>query len=617
MTGRVEVCYMGLLKNILSIKYLPITLSVILIFILGLQKNYSPDAGFHLQSAKWMLENGKIITQDVFTYTSFGNDYFDLQWLYQLVLYGLYKLGKDELLVIFNSALISVSVLITWLRSKSESAINILPELFLLLIIIGSQSLMFEIRPHVFSWLFLSLILLVLADYKAGITKQVYILPFIMLFWVNFHSLAILGLVVIGIYVAGSYLEEKKVNKHLLQILLLSFASFLINPYFLEGFLFPFKQFNLIKSDATQTQYIAELQSPFTLSFLKQQGIAYLVNPLFYLQLYSLLVILAAVKLFRKKQFIKILLIFSFLVILHMAIKNYGYFFIVTLPFVISFLNEWFEERKKKKKWSETKFITRLRISSIGLAIVIMWLCITDGLSVLRQSPYRFGISIDEQSVPVEATAFLNRNKIYGKLLNHLDFGGYLMFNYPEKIFIDGRLELPKPELFKKYFNGLKAGGLESLLAEYDPEIIIFPFTKAVAWWSYLIKSKNYRAVYFDGLAAIYLKNGTFENVPALTEEMVKTNSTEDIYAMIQEDKPTRTVAVLKSFFQKQYFPIDEQNKATFCFTYGYGKAGLEYSAAGINKATVNPANIFYNLSLHFTDIKKYSEAAICAKKSK
>jgi hypothetical protein len=607
---------MSLLKNTLSKNYLPVTFSVILVFILGLQKNYGPDVGFHLQSARWMIENHRFITTDVFTYTSFGNNYFDLQWLYQVILLSLYKIGKDELLVVVNSALISLSVLVAWLRSKRILS-DLRPWVFLLTILIGSQALMFEIRPHVFSWLFLSLVLLFLADYKAGIRKRLYILPVIMLVWVNCHSLSILGLVVIGIYAVGGYLETKKADKHLLQVLGLCLVCFLINPYFSDGLLFPFKQFGLIKGGADQKLYISELQSPFTLVYLKQQGIEYFVYPLCYLQIYSILAVLAGIKLLRKKQFTKAFLIFAFFIILFMAIKNYGYFLFVTLPFTATYINEWIEERLKKKKRNEAKLTKRANSITIALSVIIMWLCITDGLKILRSSPYSFGISVDERSVPVEATAFLNKNKIYGKILNHLDFGGYLMFNYPEKVFIDGRLELPTREFFNKYFNSLKPGGLESLLMEYDPDIVMLPFTKAVQWWSYLIKSKNYRAVYFDGLAAIYIKTGKFENIQEITEFEVKVNSNEDVNSIIKEEKPGKAGAVLRSFFQKQYVPTEELNKGTFCFTYGYSKAALAYSAIGIRKATSNPTTIFYNLSLYFGDNKMYNEAAICTRRSK
>jgi hypothetical protein len=51
----------------------------VMVFIMGLQKNYSPDLGFHLKSAQWMIENKSFITTDTFTYTSFGNNYYNMQ----------------------------------------------------------------------------------------------------------------------------------------------------------------------------------------------------------------------------------------------------------------------------------------------------------------------------------------------------------------------------------------------------------------------------------------------------------------------------------------------------------------------------------------------------------
>ncbi|MBK7669123.1 MAG: hypothetical protein IPJ32_18335 [Sphingobacteriaceae bacterium] len=101
-------------------------------------------------------------------------------------------------------------------------------------------------------------------------------------------------------------------------------------------------------------------------------------------------------------------------------------------------------------------------------------------------------------------------------------------------------------------------------------------------------------------MAAIYLRNDKFKNIPQLTEENIRISSQENIYDVISIPKPSRYVGVLKSFFTKQYIPIEEQNKATFCFTYGFNKAALQYSAQGIRRATINPNNIFYNLNMHF-----------------
>ena len=51
----------------------------IMLFIMGILKIYSPDLGFHLKSAEWMLNNKQFIYTDTFTYTSVGNNYIDLQ----------------------------------------------------------------------------------------------------------------------------------------------------------------------------------------------------------------------------------------------------------------------------------------------------------------------------------------------------------------------------------------------------------------------------------------------------------------------------------------------------------------------------------------------------------
>src|ERR1700752_1975900 len=136
---------------------------------------------------------------------------------------------------------------------------------------------------------------------------------------------------------------------------------------------------------------------------------AYFLNPLFYLQIYSLFSLMIAFKLFFRKKITESLLIGAFFIILVMAIKNYGYFLMMTLPIVINHLQRWLENRKRSFKLND-----RLQISSIALAISISWISITDGLSVLRHSPYHFGLSIDKESLPVEATNFLNEKKIYG-----------------------------------------------------------------------------------------------------------------------------------------------------------------------------------------------------------
>ncbi len=592
-----------------------------MIFIMGLQKNYSPDLGFHLRSAKWMIENKSFISTDSFTYTSAGNNYYNLQWMYQLIIYFIYSIGKDALLVLLNSLLITFSFYLAWTRYSRLSELKYGYSMFLLVALIGAQAILFEIRPHVLSWFYLNIVLLILESYKRSPKTKLFFLPAIILLWVNTHSLAILGLVVIGIYLVGIYLETKKTDKLLLKYAAFSLVAFLINPYFIDGLLFPFSQLGIIKGDTIHKSYMGEMQSPFTLAEFRSQGWSYLANPLFYMQIYALCALSIGIRAILKIQMVQGLLIVTFFIILYLAIKNYGYFLMATMPLMACSFNEILNRKKSKTKVVDNSLNKRLKYISLILAIVISWLSVTDGYSILRQSPYRFGLTVDEHSLPVEATSFLNKNKIYGKMLNHLEFGGYLMYHYKEKVFIDGRMELPDQKLLQAYFDCQKPGGLNNLLKVYDPEVVIFPYVKASSWFGDLLENKNFRPIYFDGLAVIYVKHESFPKINSITKESLMSEihgfDLVNSFNSIQVKKPSRMIAVVQSFLMKQYFPIVEQSKATFCFTYGFEEAALYYSVLGINNATINPNNMYYNLFLYYKSQNQTLKASYCLNRSK
>jgi hypothetical protein len=111
-------------KNIfLSPAVWAVTSLFIMVFIMGLLKIYSPDLGFHLKSAEWILDHKQFIYTDSFSLSSEGNKYFDLQWLYQLLIFTLYKRG-ESVLVIANALLITTSLVLVWFRFVKNTAID-------------------------------------------------------------------------------------------------------------------------------------------------------------------------------------------------------------------------------------------------------------------------------------------------------------------------------------------------------------------------------------------------------------------------------------------------------------------------------------------------------------
>ena len=609
----------------------------IMLFIMGILKIYSPDLGFHLKSAEWMLNNKQFIYTDTFTYTSVGNTYIDLQWIYQLIIYTLYKKGGEALLIITNTALISISFLLLFVRSF-KNQINDRQKtiiIFSVLAIAAVQPLSFEIRPHVFSWIFLNLILLVLERYKRGNKDSLFLLPVITLVWANTHSLAVLSIVCMAIYLAGSYFEKRLPDKKLLLYTCFSVLAFLCTPYFINGIIYPFKQFISIAGDNLQKSYITEMQSPFSSKEISMLGINYFFNPLILLHGYVIVGILAGINLLKKKDYVSFLLMAAFFVILCLAHKNYGFFVMVSLPIVVKYLLTVKNKNKEKEKDNKYKLLPvfenlSTRFLAVGYVAILISLLIsitsiTDGYAIFRNSPHRFGFNLDIDQLPVEAVAYLQKNKINGKILNHLDFGGYLMANCNNKVFIDGRMEVQDKDFFKKYFESITTqNGILSLIKEYNPEVVIFPYVKANIWWGYFLthkKSSGYKAVYFDGLAVIYVKDSSYPYLNELTEDVrlaavLKYRGSELDSLIKSESKPIAKMAIIKGLTSKQIISISDQNRATFCFTFGFENAALAYSANGINKSTVNTPAIFKNLALYFTEKGLYDKAELCDEKT-
>lgn len=620
-----------------------------MVFIMGLVKIYSPDLGFHLKSAQWMLENKQFIYTDTFDYGSTGNKYYNLQWIFQLIVYTLYNINVKTLIII-NAILITISIALIWYRfSKTNEIKNQSTSLsiFAILALVLLQPLSFEIRPHVLSWLFLNSVLLVLESYKrSGNKRALYFLPLIMLVWVNTHSLSILGLATIAIYNGGIFFERGKIDKSLFWFSLISFASFLINPYFLNGLMYPFLQFGLLSGSSMVKLYFAELQSPFTAKEITMMGAKYFTSPLLIMHIAALLSIFSAFRSLRKKQFTDSLLLIAYLVVLYLAHKNYGYFLMVSLPLIAKYVIEWIDNRKKNsnkqtnasaklnptKRFVVTnvdvaenvKLYKRLSFTVIFITIFIGITSITDAYPIFRHSPYRFGLSEDNDQLPVEATSFLNKNQLKGRVLNHLDFGGYLMAHFNEKVFIDGRMDVLPEDFFDKYVLSLtEQNGIKKLLDEYNPEIVIFPYVKASNWWYYFITQKEntgYKPVYFDGLAVIYLKISKYPQLPQIEEsailKKIDSSAANRLEDNMDKVKSKGLMVLINGVWQKQSFSIENQNKATYCFTYGFDKAALSFSVNGIEKSTVQTPSIYKNLSLYFTDKKMYDKAQACEEKS-
>lgn len=616
------------------------TVSLILVFcmvfIMGLIKLSTPDIGFHLQSAKWMLENKAFIYHDSFTYTSAGNPYYNLQWIYQLGMYALHEMGGIPLLVVVNAMLILTACILVWIRYKNDYGTRVTSVLgFTLALLLAAQPLSYQVRPHVMSWIFLNCTLLLLEGYRRKGKGPLYILPVIILVWVNTHSLAILGPAVLMIYLAGIYLETGKADRKLAWVTALCFFTFLINPYFFEGLLYPFQQFLSISGSNLKQTYISEMQHPFSADEIRRLGLSYFSNPLFLLHIYAAVCAGAIIRRLRTKEYTQALLLLSFLYLLVLAVKNYGFFVMVSLPAAAGYISTFFQGKgntsvKPVPVPVNVEPVMARRTAfwqgiGISVSLIILITSITDGYPIFRTSPYRFGTGIDEDQLPVGACRFIRDNQLGGRILNHLDFGGYLMYATGSKVFIDGRMEVISGDFFETYQRSLvRRKGLQELLLKYDPDMVLFPYVKAYGWWEYFIDKRtqtDYKPVYVDGLSVLYCKRSKYAGLPELDEERLTggtvPESLQGLMAMVQEyHRPGRAGILFRGLFKKQVYALADERLATYAFTCGYKKAGLLFSARCIRQSTIHVPHVLRNLERFFSDEGMINEAQLCSEKA-
>ena len=117
-------------------------------------------------------------------------------------------------------------------------------------------------------------------------------------------------------------------------------------------------------------------------------------------------------------------------------------------------------------------------------------------------------INFDPEKKPIAASKFLEQEHIKGNMFNMDEFGDYIIYrNYPSyKVFFDGRNDMYGVERFREYIKVVNfEPGWEKVLEKYDIDWIIFDSSSALS--RYLIQNKDWRLIYADKVANIFLKN--------------------------------------------------------------------------------------------------------------
>lgn len=506
------------------------------------------DIGRHLKSGEIIWETKSVYKTNLFSYTEPGHRFINHHWLSEVVFYLLNGLIGLKGLIIFKAGLLTSAFLFIWLGLRKVTSVLI----FATIGVLGSLILLSrsDVRPEIFSYLFLSYFLFAICRAKYGNEMRwLYALPFIQIFWTNMHIYFALGPILLFLFLADRVLQGSALRVHarltLVIFVLTTFAA-LINPNFISGALAPF---TILREYGYS---IVENQNIF---FLTDYGIQLKDIYLFEISLVVLILsFIAAFKNGQRKNIFELLAALVFVILAGKMIRNFGpYAFIFTSVAAINWSSLLKTSRAFGTCGVETlsKGETRLPPKRAWLVQTLLYgglvfFLVFFGKNIVNNNLYqwlgnakRFGLGIP--SGAQGGVDFIKNNGLKGPVFNNFDVGSFLiwkLFPSPKEecpiqlsagvvphpaavlvetaagcgVFVDGRPEAYSVEFFEKVYKPMQEDHAvwKELSERYEINYVFFAHTDITPWaqtfLSYISKNPDWPLIYLDNSTVIFIK---------------------------------------------------------------------------------------------------------------
>jgi hypothetical protein len=513
--------------------------------VFALRRLDDTDTWWHLAAGRWILENGRVPTTDTLSFTVPDHSWTNLQWLFDVVLYGLYRLGGADLLVLTSAFCFMLSVaLLAW---NVRRALGPVASCLLLSWVVLIANARFVIRPEMATFVLLECGLLIVASAHQREGRGLWLLVPLMLLWVNLHALFVLGLIVIGAAMVSTAVAEfplfprrwrqasrlsKIARRRLLVAGTASMAVTLLNPYFLHGAFFPLELLSRITESGGAFQAIGEFRRPFSGYFPTLDLRAYQVFFVLGVGVVGLAGLLEAFPRRREREpplfnlgGLATFAAFAYLSLL--ARRNMGVFVMGATPFLAQSLHIVAIRLGPSiaSRW-ESRLATRLPdgvrrrgalaavITTVAVPAALGWLAfsVANNWWYARSGQtHEFGVGVLEGRFPIRAAEFVREQGIRGPMYNDLSAGGYLTWANPtgERVYIDGRLEVFGTEFFSQHMRTLRNTQL------WQQQVQRFGIQSVLLYhrWSnrhplirWLVRNHEWVLVYSDEVAVVFVR---------------------------------------------------------------------------------------------------------------
>ncbi len=444
------------------------------------------DLGWHLAAGDLIRDQGGIPFQDPWSFTLGNRQWYNLSWLWDVIASVVYQYAKLDGLVLCTLACgaIIVGYLASVCLSRGASAAAVCVSVFSACLLYPS----FATPPNVYlaaSPNTATMLFSVLFYGQCLKRTRYFLLPVMMVAWVNLHGGFLLGFLIIGAFGGVALLRRDwKAAKMLALVGISCFAAMFVNPLgwnIFEGVTATLG--NFVQANITEWQsYYSNMSMPGSVP-----GILYaLVFAVFELRLNGL----GSIPLEAR------LLSWLFLGLGIYQFRYTSFFFLFsTVPMALHLDRLW------RDRFND------LEIRKSMAAAGVVGMCVLPLVFVKMESAFALPAMLSQKDA-----AYLQAHFSHARLLNHWNVGGLLIFRTrgAVPVFVDGRAATAYPDdLLRDYFSlvhqEIDERAWDSVLEKYRIDAVLW-VKDHEQLRRFLVDKRGWKEEYAGAYESVYVK---------------------------------------------------------------------------------------------------------------
>ena len=493
----------------LTLPRLLIAIVFIAVFTMAVRTPADTDTWWHLITGRFIVDNATIPLTDPFSHTRLGDPWVDHGWLGQVLLYGLYAVGKWTGLSLGVAALVTAAFAFVYAQSIGNPYIRAFG------VVLGAitSSVIWVARPQIISLLLTALVAYLLDRHKRHGGRLLPWLPLVTLVWANVHGGYAIAFILMLCYVVGEAANnltghdqdpvlsrQRLLNLGL--VMGICFLTVVINPNTWRMWLYPFQTVGI----GALRDFIQEWQSPDFHQVWQQPFILLL-----------LLTVLGLARAGRRSDFTDLALLAVWTIAALLAGRNIAIFALVAVPLFVRYgtmawnrqMQDW-----RGAAWAQPLLSTVSQpMASNKVLGALNWLLlilIVVAALVKIYQPLAPG-AVDKatrESLPADAAAAIQELRPAGPMFNNYNWGGYLIFtlspDYP--VFVDGRTDLYDEAFLRQYIRIYMADdGWQDSLDQYGIRLVFVEANSVLA--KFLRVDTTWQEAYRDDMASVFTRD--------------------------------------------------------------------------------------------------------------